>query len=327
MTRRLPDFEAWAIFAKVAERGSFARAASDLGLSKPTVSKAISRLEARLGLALVSRTSRRLSLTEGGRTALARAARILSEGEAVEAEAADQSTAPRGLIRVSAPLSFGVAYLSAVLPEFLSAYPEITLDFALSDRRVDLVAKAFDLALRIGSLEDSSLLSRRLCGVRLLLVGSPAYFAAHGRPTHPAELSRHTALAYTGGAQRGVWRFSHVQFGEEVVTPLVRVWTDNADLLNPILLAGQGLALQPEFLVWRELADGRLEVALPDWAPRPLGLHLVTPPSPLRPLRVQALIDHLARTLAHAPWAATADYGAPYPRGIDIDLYNTSRMY
>lgn len=302
MTRRLPDLEAWAIFAKVAERGSFSGAASELGLSNPTVSKAIGRLEARLGFALLARTSRRLSLTEAGRASLGRASRILNEGEAVEDEAVDQAQVPRGLVRVSAPLSFGTAYLGAALPAFLAAYPEITLDLVLSDRRVDLVAEGFDLALRIASLEDSSLLSRTLCAVRILLVGSPAYFSARGRPTHPAELQRHAVLAYTGGAQRGVWRFSHAQFGEEVVEPPVRVWTDNADILNPLLIAGEGLALQPEFLVWREVRDGVLEIGMPDWPTRPLGLHLVMPPSPLRPQRVQVFIDYLAKTLANPPW-------------------------
>ncbi|QNA85299.1 LysR family transcriptional regulator [Sphingomonas sp. So64.6b] len=302
MTRRLPDLEAWAIFAKVAERGSFAGAAQELGLSNPTVSKAIARLEARLGIALLSRTSRRLSLTEGGRASLERATRILSEGEAIEDEAAEQSTIPRGLVRISAPLSFGIAYVGATLPAFLDAYPEITLDFALSDRRVDLIAERFDLALRIARLEDSSLLARRLCTVRILLVASPAYLDARGRPTHPAQLMDHAALAYTGGGPRGVWRFSHPLFGEELVEPPVRIWTDNADMLNPALLAGQGLALQPEFLVWRELREGRLEIAMPEWTVPPLGLHLLTPPSSLRPLRVQVLIDHLAKALATPPW-------------------------
>jgi len=302
MPKRLPDLEAWAIFAKVAEHGSFSRAARELGLSDPTVSKAIARLEARLGLTLIARTSRRVSLTDAGRAALDRASRILSEGEAVEEEAAEQSKTPRGRVRISAPLSFGIAYLGATLPAFLEAYPEITVDFALSDRKVDLVAEGFDLALRIAALGDSSLLSRRLCPVRLLLVGAPSYFERHGTPTHPAELSRHCALAYSGGASRGTWRFAHPTFGEEAVEPPVRIWTDNADLLNPALIAGQGLAIQPEFLVWQELRDGKLTVAMPDWTVTPLGLHLVMPPSPLRPLRVQVLIDHLARELANAPW-------------------------
>jgi DNA-binding transcriptional LysR family regulator len=301
MVKRLPDLEAWAIFAKVAEHGSFSRAAREMGMSDPTVSKAIARLEARLGLTLIARTSRRIALTDAGRAALERATRILSEGEAVEDEAGEQSNVPRGRVRISAPLSFGIAYLGATLPAFLQAYPEITVDFALSDRKVDLVAEGFDLALRIASLNDSSLLSRRLCTVRLLLVGSPDYLGRHGMPMHPAELSRHCALAYTGGAFR-MWRFTHPTFGEETVEPPVRVWTDNADLLNPALVAGQGLAIQPEFLVWRELRDGKLAVAMPAWSVTPLGLHLVMPPSPLRPLRVQVLIDHLARELANAPW-------------------------
>lgn len=306
MTRRLPDLEAWAIFSKVADRGSFAGAAQALGLSNPTVSKAIARLEARLGVALLSRTSRRLSLTEAGRTALERASRILADGAALEDEAAEQSDVARGLVRISAPLSFGTAYVGATLPAFLRRYPDVTLDFALSDRRVDLIAEGFDLALRIAALEDSSLLARRLCTVRILLVASPAYLDRYGRPTHPAQLKDHHALGYTGGTGRGVWRFQHPQFGEESVEPPVRLWTDNADLLNPALLAGEGLALQPEFLVWREIQRGELAIAMPEWSVPALGLYLLTPPSPLRPLRVQVLIDHLSRALARAPWAVPA---------------------
>jgi DNA-binding transcriptional LysR family regulator len=302
MTRPLPDLEAWAIFARVAELGSFAQAAQDLGLSNPTVSKAIARLEGRLGATLISRTSRRLSLTEGGRAALARATRILREGEAVEEEAIEQSATPRGRVRISAPLSFGIGYMAATLPDLLKSYPEIIPEFSLSDRRVDLIAEGFDLALRIARLEDSSLIARRVCTVRLLLLASPAYFKTRERPTHPGQLQDHDALAYSGASATGVWRFTHPQFGEEVVEPRIRMLSDNADMLTPALLAGQGLAIQPEFLVWREVRSGDLEVVMSDWAPPPLALHLVMPPSPLRPLRVQVVIDHLSRALAQAPW-------------------------
>jgi DNA-binding transcriptional LysR family regulator len=300
--KRLPDFEAWAIFAKVAELGSFSAAAADLGLSKPTVSKAIGRLEASMGFSLLNRTSRRLSLTEGGRASLDRARRILGEGQALEDEALAQSSTPKGRVRIAAPLSFGVAYLGQFLARFLADWPEITLDLALSDWHVDVVGEGFDLAIRIAQLEDSSLLSRRLCVVRLLLVAAPSYLDVAGRPTHPGQLARHQAMAYTGGASPGVWRFTHPQFGEASVEPQVRVWTDNADLLTPALAAGRGVALQPEFLVWREVQDGRLEVVMPDWSPPILGLHLLTPPSALRPLRVRTLVDQLTKSLARPPW-------------------------
>ncbi len=300
--QRLPDFAAWAIFAKVAELGSFAAAAQDLGLSKPTVSKAITRLEASVGFALLNRTSRRLSLTEAGRASLGRAAAILSEGRAIEEEARAQSTTPRGRIRLAAPLSFGVGYLGAVLPDFMAAYPEITLDLALSDRHVDVVGEGFDLAIRIARLDDSSLMARQVCTVRILLVAAPSYLDARGRPTHPGELEGHNAMVYTGGATRGVWRFTHPQFGEAAVEPRVRLWSDNADSMNPALVAGQGLALQPEFLVWRQLRDGALEHVMPDWSAQTLGLHLLTPPNTRRPLRVQKLLEHLLSALATPPW-------------------------
>lgn len=307
--RRLPDFEAWAIFAKVAQLGSFARAAEELGLSKPTVSKAITRLEAQLGASLLSRTSRRLALTQSGRASLERATRILDEGEAAEDEGLAQAGAPRGRVRVSAPLSFGVAYLGETLSDFMQAYPQITLDLSLSDRHVDLVAQGVDMAIRIAALEDSSLLARRLCTVRILLVGAPSYLDRHGRPTHPAELERHAAMIYTGTANPGVWRFDHLTSGQAMVEPPARIWTDNADMLTPALVAGAGLALQPEFLVWRELRAGTLEVVMTDWSPPVLGLHLVMPPNPHRPMRVQALIEHLITSLAQPPWQDTAPLG------------------
>lgn len=300
---RLPDFEAWAIFAKVAYGGSFTRAAEELGLSKATVSKAIARLEARLATPLFHRSSRRLSLTESGKGALARAERILAEGEAVEEETSAQAATPRGLVRLAAPTSFGVAHLSGAIADFLAVYPDVQVEVSFSDHQVDLIREGFDLAVRIANLLDSTLLARRLCEVRVLLVGAPAYFERHGRPRHPRDLARHRALFYTLSGQRNAWRLRHRKEGEATVAVEGPLRADNADAMMPALLAGQGLALMPEFLIWRELRSGALEIAMPAWQPPPIALHLVTPPS-LRPARVQALMDFLARRYAKAPWAA-----------------------
>ena len=300
---RLPDLEAWAVFAKVAETGSFVRAAGDLGISKATVSKAVGRLEARIGASLLARTSRRLSLTETGRDLAASASRILAEGEAVEAAAASQAVAPHGLVRVAAPMSFGIAHVAPLLPDFFAAYPQVSVDLHLGDELVDLVGGGFDLALRIAALTDSSLRARRICQIRRLLVGAPAYFAANGRPAHPRDLERHACFGYAYQPTPGRWRFVHASGEEVAVKPRGPLRANNGDAFMPILRAGLGLAIQPEFLVSDDLVAGRLEVAMPDWSMPPIALNIVTPPAGHRPARVTAVIDFLVQRLAGARWA------------------------
>src|SRR6195256_2357513 len=194
---RLPDLEGLAIFAKVVEIRSFAGAAAELKLSKATISKAVSRIEARLGARLVTRTSRRFALTDAGRQLAGRAAHILAEGEAAEDSARAQATMPRGVVRLAAPMSFGLLHVAPLLPEFLASFPEVSIDLHLSDAMVDLIGDGFDAAIRIAVLPASSLLARRLCEMPRYLVGSPTYLNKHGRPRHPLHLAQHPCIGYS----------------------------------------------------------------------------------------------------------------------------------
>lgn len=304
---RLPDFEAWAIFAKVAEWRSFARAAEDLQMSKPTVSKAVSRLEQSLGVALFQRTSRQLSLTGTGREVLEHANRIIAETELAEITARDVLLKPSGLIRMAAPMTFGIAHLAPVLPSFLDRYPDIDLTLDFDDTAVDLVAEGYDLALRIASLADSSLRARRLCRVRLLLVATPAYLDRIGRPRHPRSLEPHKSFVYTNTRAPGMIRLRTADAGQEyVLAQASRLRANNAEGFLPALRSGQGFGLFPEFMVWNDLQAGLLERILPEWEAPPIAIYLVTPPSPLRPARVDALVDYLVEAFARPSWALSA---------------------
>ncbi len=300
----LPDLEGWAIFAKVAETGSFAAAAGELGLSAATVSKALQRLERRLGERLIHRTSRRFSLTETGRVLAVRAAQILAEGEAAEAEVQAKSASPRGRIRLAAPMSFGLRHIAPTLPEFLTAYPEISVDLQLDDRIVDLIAGGIDVAIRIADLPDSSLIARRLCPVRRLVVATPAYLARHGKPHRPRDLKDHACLCYSYLATGETWRFTDANGTEEAVAVKGPLSATNAEALSFALDAGLGIALQPDFLVWHAIQRKRLVAVLDGWSAPPLAINLVTPTGGPRAVRVGVLLDFLARrfTEGAAPW-------------------------
>lgn len=292
---RLPDLEAWAIFASVVEHRSFSAAADAIGLSKATVSKAITRLEAHLGQSLFHRTSRRLALTEAGKPLAEHAGRILAEARLAEESANDAASAPTGRVRLAAPMSFGIKNVAPLLAEFLAAHPGIEVDLHLSDARVDIVAEGFDIALRIAELPDSSLRARRLCTIRAHLVAAPRYLEANGTPTHPAQLGEHKLFGYSNVV--GPWRFQGPGGAEVSVRAQGPLTANSGEAIVPALVAGLGIARLPDFIIDAYLATGALITILPEWAPAPIGLHLLTPPSPLRPARVEALIGFLTRRL------------------------------
>lgn len=243
---RLPDFEAWAIFAKVAEFGSFARAAEDVQLSRPTVSKAVGRLEQALGVALFHRNSRHLSLTQTGQALLGHASRIVAEAQSAEGLARGGKQRPSGRVRVAAPMTFGIRHLAPVLPGFMEQYPDVELDIDFSDAVVDLVAEGYDVALRIASLADSSLRARSLCAFRLLLVAAPAWLDRHGRPDHPRALEGHKGFVYTNMTMPGVLRLNHAATGKEfVLTQSPALRSDNSEAFILLWRRGWGMVCSP----------------------------------------------------------------------------------
>ena len=299
----LPDFEAWAIFAKVVHAGSFSQAAAELGLSKATVSKAVTRLETRLGAHLIQRTSRRFALTDIGRQSVARAERMMSEAEAADHEATAQAIVPRGRVRLTAPVQFGIDHVTPLLPELFALYPEVTLDLHLSDAVVDLVGEGFDLAVRIAALADSTLRARRLCAVRTILVGAPAYFERRGIPVRPRDLALHDCFTYAYSPDPNRWHFTSSGGESETVMPHGPIRANSGEAFLPLLRAGCGLAILPEFIVWEDVEAGRLRPAMCDWRIAPVSLNLVMPPGGPRPARVAVVIDLLSRHLSAAPWA------------------------
>jgi DNA-binding transcriptional LysR family regulator len=294
---RLPDLEGLAIFAKVVELRSFAQAAAELKVSKATVSKAVSRVEARLRTRLINRTSRRFALTDAGRQLAVRAANILAEGEAAEDAAVAQATVARGLIRLTVPMSFGLLHVAPLLPEFLANFPEVSIDLHLSDAMVDLIGESYDAAIRIAVLPGSTLVARRLCEMPRYLVGSPKYLNEYGRPKHPLHLAQHRCLSYSYAATTEVWHFAQGAKSASV-QPSGPLRVNNGDAMMPALLAGTGLGILPEFLLREALDADRLERLLPDWS-LPLGaVYWVTPPGEPQPKRVELLADFLLEKLA-----------------------------
>ena len=292
---RLPDFEAWAMFAAVVEHRSFTDAAKALSVSKATVSKAVTRLEEHLDTSLFNRTSRRLALTESGKRLADHAQRRLVEGQAAEEAARDETAELSGVVRLGAPMTFGLLRVAPLIAQFTKENPLVDVDLHLSDAQIDIVEMGLDATIRIADMPDSSLRARRLADVTLYTIASPAYLDARGRPQHPSDLGTHDCLCYSNVTTPDVWRFSGPGQQQVVAQVRSRITVNSGEAMLPALRAGVGIARLPDFIIGDALAKGEVEEILVDWRPAPFGLHLVTPPSRLRPARVDALLDFLTK--------------------------------
>lgn len=291
---------AMAVFAEVVETRSFSAAASRLGLSTSTASKYVAHLERHLGVRLLHRTTRRVSLTEAGAAFYERATRIVGEMEDAETTVSRLRGTPRGVLRVNAPTSFGTLHLAPAIPVFLARYPEVRVDASLDDRVVDLVEGGFDVAVRVArSLPDSSLVARRLAPNRLVVCAAPPYWKAHGKPRTPADLAHHVCLRYTHLTTQA-WGF-HGPRGEESVVVSGSLQANNGEVLAAAAVAGLGVAHLPSFIVGPALAAGALEPALDDYAVADAFLYAVYPHRQAPP-KVRVFVNFLATRFGPRPY-------------------------
>jgi DNA-binding transcriptional LysR family regulator len=294
-TLQLPDLSEIGVFVKVVQTGSFSQAARDLGLPKSTVSRKVSQLEERLGARLLQRTTRKVALTEVGAMYHERCARILPELEEAERAVTELQDVPRGLLRVAAPLRFGM--LGPVISEFLSLHPEVRVELVCSDRVVDLIDEGFDVAIRAGALSDGSLIARRLMdSIPHFLVASPEYVAKRGAPEEPTELTDHDCLIFSGNRDRSTWRFRK---GARQVDVQVsgRCSINDFDLLRQAAVAGHGIARVPAQVTCADLRAGRLVRVVTEWSTAEVPLSIVYPSTRHMSPKVRAFIDLVRQRL------------------------------
>ena len=288
------------VFAKVVAKQSFSGAARELHLSQAAVSKHVRALEDWLGARLLDRTTRRLNVTEIGTLVYERCERILGEIDEVQQSTSALQTVPRGVLHLSAPTSFAITQLGPALADYLSRYPEVVVDVRLDDRFVDLVEEGFDLALRVGTLEDSSLIARRLAPVRFALCAAPGYVRQYGAPRQPDDLSNHRCLLMR--AIPGEWRFVGPE-GEVALRVSGRFRSNSGSMLYAAMLGGAGIGLAPTFVVGKDLAEGRLVSLMPSYQPVETELSAIYPPGKAPSAKVRSLIDFLAARFGpEPPW-------------------------
>lgn len=281
------------MFAAVVDSGSFAGGAARLGTSPGQASKLVSRLELDLGVRLLNRTTRALSLTEAGTAYHDRLREILADFDALDTAVRNAARAPRGRVRISAPLTFGILRLAPLLNDFAAIYPDIALDVQFSDRLSNLVDEGFDLAVRVGVPADTSLIARKLCDVRLLVIAAPAYLALHPAPASPADLAAHDCIIDTNLRDPGSWTFA----GGQRIAVRGRLAFSNAAACLAAAEAGLGIAFSPDFVAGDSLRAGRVQDLLQDFDPGPLGVHAMYPSARHLAAKVRVLVDFLVRRL------------------------------
>ncbi len=297
-----------AVFARVVEQKSFTAAAASLRLSKSAVSKQIARLEQHLGTQLLQRTTRRLQLTETGRIVQVHAERLLAEAQAVEAAVQNLQEAPRGVLRVNLPMSFGLSHVAPLLPELLAQCPDLKIEASFNDRRVDLLEEDVDAAIRIGALADSSLNARRLAPARVVYAAAPAYLEKFGTPKHPDELKWHHCLIYSYVSEPEIWRFSSPAGAPPSIAVRVQgpLTANNGDALRLAALAGSGIARLPSFVIGPDIAAGRLVPLLEEFRLPDLGIYAVYPAQRHLTPKLRAFIDFFAARFGpEPPWDCT----------------------
>jgi DNA-binding transcriptional LysR family regulator len=288
-------------FVTIVEAGSITGAARRLGVAKSVVSHRLSELEDAVDARLIQRSSRRLSLTEQGATFHRFCTRMLGELDEAVSLIAEKGHELRGPLRVAAPMSFGLLHLGPALFAFLAEHPGIQLDLDLNDRMVDLVGEGYDMAIRIGQLPDSSLVARRLVSSRHLLVASPGYAHEQGLPHRVEELAGHRGIIYSNVHPNDQLRFKR---GDGFVTGHfgTSMQVNNGDIMRDAAIAGLGLAVVPDFIIWQALSDGRLQVVPLDGTLPEVGIYAVFPQNRHLPVKVRALVDHLAETFGDPPY-------------------------
>jgi DNA-binding transcriptional LysR family regulator len=316
----LDRFIGMAVFAKVVESASFAAAARHFDMSPAMVSKHVRTLEERLGVRLLNRTTRHVSATEVGQNYYERCLRILNELEDAERAAGDLQSAPRGLLRVTSSVSFGVRQLAPAIADYLIAYPDVSIDLSLHDNYLDLLEERIDLAIRLGQLSDSSLIARKLYTVEMVLCASPGYLAANGTPQQPRDLLKHNCLIYTYATPR-MWTFTDPSGKSEVIRISGRLAANSGDPLLALALKDTGILLGPDYLVADDLNAGRLVRLLPGYKTQETPVYAVYPHSHFLSAKTRTFIDFLAERFAHSPQIKQNGHDGTRPVPLPSDLH------